>query len=117
MSAETAEVLRRAKALIATPEKWCRGATARDAKGRPIAIVWSRRMGIVANMPPEAVALCAGGALLSVCESRLWEAAYAALRMAQGRVTDTVGEYNDARTHAEVMAWMDRTIAAEEVTP
>ena len=117
MSRETADVLRRAKALIATPETWCRGATARDAKGRPIAIVWSRRMGIVANMPPEAVAFCAGGAVLAVCESPLWTRAYSALRRAQERVTDTVGQYNDAHTHAEVLAWMDRAIAAEEATP
>lgn len=101
-----AEVLRRAKALIAEPEKWTKGENARDAAGN---WVWADSA--------RAVCWCAQGAINAVAPDSL-----VALCNALGFVNRTAGvmsnivTLNDAptTTHADIMALFDRAIAAAE---
>lgn len=118
MSAIVAQLLRAAKAKIATPEKWTTGATARDAQGKAIWIEWPKRVGgSFTRMPAHAATLCAGGAVnaanAEVGNGNEWAWAYAALARAQSRPTESIGIYQDSLSHAETMAWLDRAIAAE----
>ncbi len=100
-----AAVLRAARTLIATPERWTKRAYRKDAAG---------------NMcePEQAVCRCAEGAL---CDSDgtddEWWRAYDVFRDAIG--LDSIALWNDApeRTHADVLAAFDRAIALAEATP
>lgn len=97
----TVEVLRAARALIDTPEKWTQGCYAKDAKGN--------------GLPPEdedAVCFCASGALrhVDVDVDVCWPA-FDALGLAVG---GNIIEFNDSHSHADVLAAFDRAIAAEE---
>lgn len=95
----TVEVLRAARALIDTPDKWCQGERGRDG---------SR--------------LCAGHAVGDAIGIGYGRATWAeghpalvALARAMGTKTHhSVPFWNDNHTHAEVMAAFDRAIANEE---
>jgi hypothetical protein len=96
-------IYRDARALIADPEHWTRGAMARDAKEGP----WNT----VRPLAPEAVSWCAYGALqkaqdgyhLSVMEE---------LTSYMSRTLGASGviHWNDTSTHEEVLAGFDRVI-------
>lgn len=103
----TAAVLRRAKALIDTPDKWTQGTGARTASGQSV----ERRNG--------GVCFCALVAIQHVAYDHLntsaVESEYAFAR-AIDRTPSGIAIWNDApeRTHPEVMAAFDRAIAACE---
>ena len=104
MSKEVADLLRRAKAKIPTPETWTRGEFARDLGGK-----------VVGGASAHAVCWCAYGAIQAVAhESTLREDAEDAI--ASQVPSGYVADFNDApeTTHADVLAAFDRAIAAEE---
>jgi len=98
-------ILRAARAHIATPERWTQGAFARTADG--------------VRCPAydtTATCWCIGGAVLAVAAFSDKRAdALFALHQAAGK-HQHIGVWNDvpARTHAEVLAILDCTIAAFE---
>lgn len=96
-----AEILRKARALIDTPEKLARGVYARDAKGKA-----------VPPYSPDAVCYCVVGAIMRVggFGDRI-AAGIAALTRA---VIGPVPTWNDVSTHAEILAGFDRAIALAE---
>lgn len=108
MSAETAAVLRAARELIATPERWTQGANARDDKGNSYLTVSS------ANV----VCRCAYGAVLTASKGYTGQTRNAiyALEAAARLRSECLSEWNDSkrRTHADVLAAFGRAIAAEE---
>ena len=94
------EILRKAKALIDTPEKWTQGAFARDRIGNQ-----------TLNLNDKAVCFCSAGAL-----GRLNALDYQSIKIINylaGVMGDIVG-FNDTHTHAEVMAKWDEAIALAE---
>lgn len=96
----THETLKAARELIAKPENWTRGAYARSALRRRV------------NIGSEkAVCFCAVGAIKTVCDEDPFVEvpAYKALEDAFGNAPE---EFNDCRTHAEVLAGFDRAIAS-----
>lgn len=103
-----AQVLRDAKELISAPERWTKGAYARDSAGHP---VW--------EMADEAVCWCATGAVCraTINDSTLAPEALEALNNTKSSGRGVAG-YNDAAgtTHEDVMAWFDRAIAAAETS-
>lgn len=103
----TVEILRAAKALIDTPEKWTQGKYARDAEGHALDHSKDGFAG--------AVCYCAVGALWAAAGS-FDEAAVSRVRDAAG--THILHPWNDdpERTHPEVMAAFDRAIAAAEAS-
>ena len=110
MTNQLAKDLRAAKALIDTPEKWCKLSVAEDANGNPVDPESS-----------QACCFCSHGAVRRVTRStydRL--AAFKALEQATPRPwwhrTSNVTSFNDHpyATHADVMALFDRAIAAVE---
>lgn len=111
MPKEIAEILRKAKALIDAPEKWTKGAFARDRSGGSVPIAGD-----------EACAFCAAGAIYSVidkfnaAEFDLEDRAASAIGQAVG---GSIAGFNDDEdtTHADVMAAFDRAIATESATP
>lgn len=93
------QILRKAKALIDTPEKWTQGAFARDAKGRG-----------VETHDVKAVCFCSAGALGKVNHDGPNEPyEYLTRSFGGGLVV-----FNDTHTHAEVMAKWDEAIALAE---
>jgi hypothetical protein len=104
----TVEILRAARALIDTPEKWTRGAAARDASGASLSI----------GQWPEAASFCIVGACHvatgivgeSGIEARR-NACYAIGRAATGRDA-WPASFNDNATHADVLAAFDKAIEA-----
>jgi hypothetical protein len=97
------DLLTQARALIETG--WCRGSSARDAKG------------LVTPFGGEkAVSFCASGALvhLSYCMTKAFRDASAALHKAVGAF-GSLAYWNDApeRTKEEVLAAYDRAIQME----
>lgn len=117
-----AEALRRARGLIAEPDRWCAGVRAMDEQGDGLEDAGSA----------DAVAWCMGGALESVggagSEGALdWltEAAVQA-RLALGErfdghgyEDDPIAEFNDAwsTVHKDVLAVYDRAISLAEGGP
>ena len=100
-----AEVLRAARALIETPERWCRGAWARSAHRRP-----------VLEASAKACSFCALGAVNRVAPSwNLRGQAHGALFHSLPKFP-SVHQFNDARstTHADILALYDRAIALAE---
>lgn len=97
-----AEILRRARDRIATPERWTQGAYRRDANGKKC-------------NPDEAVCWCSVGAITSICNIRKRED-WAPVDFLGEVVGDRIGVWNDApnRTHAEVLDAFDRAIALAE---
>jgi hypothetical protein len=101
----TVELLREARALIDTPEKWTQGAFARDGKGDR-----------VDELDKRACRFCASGATSRVTgiKSPAITPAYKAIQRAMGVGVFEVSVFNDQHTHAEVLAAFDKAIAAEE---
>jgi hypothetical protein len=97
------ERLRAALALIDSPEKWAQGASAKDSEGF-----------IVALHAEDAVSFCSLGALGIKCsdkgylDNEAYESSRTYLKRAAGQRLIT--EYNDTRTHAEVMQMFDKAI-------
>ena len=110
MSKEVADLLRRARAKIATPKTWTQGALSRDALGEHIHPFSDR-----------ATCFCMTGATAAVAHSLEWNAADWSLEnvIPGNSVEDSLEGFNDAltTTHADVLACFDRAIAAEESTP
>lgn len=105
MSAETAAVLRKARAKIEQPERWTQRVFARN------------RAGVVVHPTDgDAVCWCAAGATSysapNTCVlGTAWNALDAAAQALGGSGVTT---WNDDHTHAEVLALFDAAIAAEE---
>lgn len=98
---KASEILKAAKAKIATPETWTQGVYATD-----------KYANVTTGYDRSATCFCSVGALQSVMHvSREREDAYDILRMAMGRA---VPLFNDNHTHAEVMAKWDEAIALAE---
>jgi len=105
-------ILAAARALIATPEKWTRGAFGRTADGTPCS-----------SGDPDAVAFCLSGALISASNEdyQAWQEATVYLKRViaaelEGRPNWTglsVIGYSDnsERTHGEVLAALSRACA------
>jgi len=98
------QVLRKARKLIETPERWTKGDAAKDRDGVPVGMK-SR----------AAVCFCAAGAIARA--SGGWNGGYhnarAALEVAIG---GAIAEWNDAprRTHAQVLRAFDKAITSLE---
>jgi hypothetical protein len=108
-----AQILAAARALIATPESWTTGTTARDADGRNLGD--DER----AALDEDAVRWCAGGAIMRAAgDTRTWEPAQRALERVidPQRAGPFIGVWNDmtGRTHGEVLAAFDRAIQQAE---
>ncbi len=99
---KASEVLRKAKELIGTPERWTQGVSAKNADG------WG-----VESTDSSAVCFCSQGAIRATNAPSRY-AAYRMFRDANG-LSGIVG-FNDTegRTHAEVMAAFDKAIAFAE---
>jgi hypothetical protein len=99
----TLEVLKAARELIATPDKWSQGAMARNADGRP---VWA-----AAN---DAVCFCAEGAIQRAGAGMFNRAFNVVVDLVE--TGDPLHRFNDASTtsHEDILALFDRAIAAEE---
>ena len=103
--AETAALLRKAKALIDTPEKWCQGFLARNILGFDV---------LPGN--PDAVAFCARGALLfeaagrpvGKCDKFLAQAARKIKVCASGSYPHV--DLNNTTDHPTVMRMFDLAI-------
>ena len=102
---ETVDILKAARALIDTPEKWTRGLNARDAHGQD-----------VRPNSLEAVCFCARGAIIRSAGFEHIDA-YELLQNALPiGGNDFVPAYNDNpdTTHADIMALFDRAIELAE---
>ena len=105
-SEDTLSVLRSAKELISTPERWTRGEMARDEAGR-----------CVSHSDDAAVSWCIEGAIWRSVKHE--ESRFNALQAlsrelpVELRWPHVFNDYDDT-THADVMELFDRTIAAEE---
>lgn len=111
-----AEVLRAARALIATPERWTRSTYMRDSAGLRLDIR-------CADDRARAVCWCSLGATAQVasdCDYGASDCDYGAEvkadRLLEAAVGGDVVRWNDrpGRTHAEVLAAFDRAIALAE---
>lgn len=106
-----ADLLRRARERIATPERWTKGAFARDpADG------YDR--GDRGALDPDSC-LCANGSLFAAhgdVGPPPYGVSQTLTRAARGRGFETVSKFNDApeTTHADVMALFDDAIALAE---
>jgi hypothetical protein len=98
------DILIRARKLIEAPERWTKGAMARNSVGAR-----------VSAYAPDAICFCAQGALKKASD---WDdhLSQAALRLNRA-ITIPVGyiTYNDEpeTTHADILALFDRAIEAE----
>lgn len=109
MSKETTDILRRARALIDTPEKWTKDVLARDADGNQCDA-----------RSTDAKCYCIEGALLAACHElgMVFSTVmpfYRAIRLATP-ISRSVPDFNDREetTHADVLAIFDRAIATED---
>ena len=99
------QIVKRARALIADEEHWCRGELARDAKG----------VGIC-PMSDSATKRCGLGALIMAAyqitndRRQAHDLAIQAMRPLHGSVA--LVNVNDVRGHAAVLALFDEVIAA-----
>lgn len=93
----TREILVKARALIEDPERWTQGAWARDA--------WGNK---TLDSRDNAVAFCVAGAMCRVSGDMVPRDAWAAFELAAG---DGISRFNDAQTHADVLAVLDKAIA------
>lgn len=98
----TLELLKAARARIERPEAWTRGTAARDPDG----------LGVRARSK-DAVCWCAAGAVVAVSGLGAHKRPMELLRAEAGTL---VSDFNDTRTHAEVLDLFDRTIARLEAT-
>lgn len=100
------DILKSARALIDTPEKWTKGALARDARGEQ-----------VCSRSAEAVCFCSEGAISAVTAFGEFEWLTSegdAFKALSGAVPEglTVYHFNDraSTTHTDIMALFDRAI-------
>lgn len=109
MSKATADLLRKAKARIGTPDKWAKGHFFSDYSGYDLYDFESF---------PDDCPACALGASAWATGRKDITAVDRALRSATPSGFYAVDDFNDHpdTTHAEVMALFDRAIAAEEAT-
>ena len=100
-----ADILRAAKARIATPERWTRGTMARDEDGNG-----------VASVSDHACAWCSLGAMEAEAGASTRARVYAIRALNRAIDNKPIDDWNDApgRTHAEVLAAFDRAIAIAE---
>lgn len=102
MTATTAAVLREARKLIETPERWTKYALARTKQGEH-----------VDASSPDAVCFCGYGAIYRVAGSAI--SAQPALAVLDSVVDGgDFPTWQDQADHAEALAAFDRAIAAEE---
>lgn len=109
----TVEILKAARALISTPDKWVKGVYARNDKGVS-----------VPDNDPAACAFCAVGAMRHACkiaehelDTRASDPYFLAKRAVRAQTNHgAVSDFNDDEetTHADVLAAFDRAIAAYE---
>lgn len=104
-----ADVLRAAKARIATPERWTQGTFARDRDGGAVDMKTERE---------EAVCWCSLGAIEYACDPDEAVSARAMCLLMEAIGEDSIEDWNDhpRRTHAEVLAAFDRAIAIAEAS-
>jgi hypothetical protein len=102
------EVLRGARELLAYPERWIKGEDAADVIGQPLENGYDE----------GAVCWCLAGALEKVSGRTQDCGVEPAYQAVDDLIVDAtnVREWNDApeRTHAEVLALLDRAIASAE---
>jgi hypothetical protein len=106
VSAATAEVLRRAREVIATPERWTKGALYRVSK-----------RGASCDDIAEATCFCGYGAVQKVTGTRNAQCLLACDAL-DGVVGGDFPSWQDkpGRRHREVLSAFDRAIAAEEAS-
>ncbi|MDB5542846.1 MAG: hypothetical protein JWQ89_4573 [Devosia sp.] len=112
MSESTVTCLRAVRARLATPDKWTKGALARKADGNA-----------VNPHDQDAVCWCLSGAMLVEAEE-LGEGSISGFENVIYRTTHEItGSFDyvlwqdrDNRTHAEVLALIDRAIQLAEAT-
>lgn len=101
----TLDILRGTRELLATPERWTQGVTARDADGQPI--------------PPNcegAVSFCLVGGVRKTCGLfGVYKWRYV-LAIEETLGITSLGSWNDEpeRTHAEILSALDQTIEGLE---
>lgn len=94
------ELLQKARKIIEHPDNWARGEFARDLQGADIS--WES---------PEAVCFCSLGALKKADGKWTSDSGrYAAGQLAVHMIGE-ISYFNDTRSHAEVLAAWDATIA------
>src|SRR5581483_7133830 len=100
---KVADVLRKAKALIETPEKWCKGFMVRDGRYCALGAL------LTANEKPVT------NTEIDWCNAKV-ACGYKELDQVMPPEVDTVGvfEYNDGHNHSDVMARFDEAIALAE---
>jgi hypothetical protein len=106
---DTAEILRVTRVKLAGPDSWTKGCFARTDGGTN-----------VSYESKDAVCWCLQGALFSVTDDT--QKLSIALDMIEGALFDqslpfdTIPKYNDApeTTHSDILATLDRAIAAAE---
>jgi hypothetical protein len=102
MTPPVVRILRQAKDLIGTPERWTRYSAAIDADGNTCSITSSL-----------AVSWCAFGAVTKIgkeADDSYRSRAILCLDAAAGRAYGSAPALNDNASHAEVMAMFDRAI-------
>lgn len=100
------EALVAAKNLISNPDNWTQEVSARDCTGN-----------YIYSSNPEAVCWCSVGALHKVTKDDwpLIDKTVKHLRLfleQELKYYDGIANFNDSHTHAEVMAFWDKAIAA-----
>ena len=110
----TVQILEEARALIDTPEKWCRAAYASDRPGR---VAPDEIEHAYSPMEPGATCFCMLGAVARAdkCDASPHfgsREAYLAVRKLENACGGPVSRFNDrpSTTHADVMAVFDEAI-------
>ena len=100
---DTKEILIKAKGLIDSPEKWCKGGFAVDINNH-----------IVSVKSESAVCWCAGGATRKFTGMHNWQVGEVALSRFKPSGFNSVFGYNDHpdTTHEDIMNLFDKAIAA-----
>lgn len=106
--AKISEILKQAKALIADEKSWTQGEAARNSQGE-----------YTYSLNPDAVCWCSAGAVNKVTKDNWLVIETIAKHLHTTLEQDFnyyegIPNYNDEHTHAEVMAFWDKAIAAAE---
>lgn len=100
----TATILKAARDLIAKPENWTQGASARTKSGDEVSIGSS-----------DAECFCANGAIFRVAETpRMGFRAQKFLKAELPESRRFVSTFNDSHAHSEVLALFSKAIKAAE---
>jgi hypothetical protein len=105
------QIIKRAREIISDPEKWCKGAFARNADGKE---TYCYDPNVI---PPEATQFCGYGALVkaAIDTGQPWELAYdIAVNLVKGGccLTDFTN-VNDEQGHAAILSLFDKALAQE----